>query len=65
MPTAKIAPADGRIYALRDRTGTVSSIPLITGSILSQGNGKAVAFALDALQDRGTFFVEPAGPMNR
>jgi len=35
------------------------SIPeRITGSILSQGNGKAVAFALDALQDRGTFFVE-------
>ncbi len=30
-----------------------------TGSIVSMGDGKAVAFALDALQDRGTFFVEP------
>ena len=30
-----------------------------TGSIISQGNGKAVAFALDALQDRGSFFIDP------
>ncbi len=30
-----------------------------TGSIISMGAGKAVAFALDGLQDRGTFFVEP------
>ncbi len=30
-----------------------------TGSILSRGNGAAVAFALDALQDRGVFFVKP------
>ena len=29
------------------------------GSIISLGVGKAVAFALDALQDRGIFFVEP------
>jgi GTP-binding protein len=30
-----------------------------TGSIVSLGDGAAVAFALDALQDRGRFFVEP------
>ncbi len=30
-----------------------------TGSIVSMSNGAAVAFAIDALQDRGTFFVDP------
>jgi GTP-binding protein len=36
------------------------SIPERTnGSIISQGPGRAVAFALDALQDRGVFFIAP------
>jgi len=36
------------------------SIPERTsGSIISMAAGKAVAFALDALQDRGVFFIEP------